>query len=193
MDNIFHSRRRFLRELGAGSAALAGMSLGQADLIAPRASAADSAPAEYGTVTELSPHLFVYHGPVNVGVIRQGDKALLIDCGDGSLAGRLDELGIKSVERIVFTHHHRDQACGAHELAGDGTKVAVFETDRANFADVQAYWNDPKSRWHIYNYHPHHLVLTESIDVDESLTNGQTLRWGPATLQVVATPGHTDG
>ena len=194
MDNIFHSRRRFLRDLGAGSAALAGMSLGQADLIAPRACAADSSPAPpYGTVTELSPHLFVYHGPVNVGVVRQGDKALLIDCGDGSVAGRLAKLGITSVERIVFTHHHRDQACGADGLVGEGTKVAVFEADRDNFANVQAYWNDPKSRWHIYGYHPHHLVLTESIGVDDSLTDGQIFEWGPAKLQVVATPGHTNG
>ena len=194
MHNIFHSRRRFLRDLGAGSAALAGMSLGQAVVIAPRACAADSAPGPaYGTVTELSPHLLVYHGPVNVGVIRQGDKALLIDCGDGSVAGRLGELGIAAVERIMFTHHHRDQACGAHGLIGDGTKIAVFEADRDYFADVQAYWNDPKSRWHIYNYHPHHLVLTESIDVDQTLSDGQTLQWGPAKLQVVATPGHTNG
>jgi glyoxylase-like metal-dependent hydrolase (beta-lactamase superfamily II) len=194
MDKILHSRRRFLRDLSAGSAALAGMSLGQADLRAGRIDAADSASAPaYGTVTELSPHLLVYHGPVNVGVIRQEDKALLIDCGDGSVAGRLGELGITSVERIVFTHHHRDQACGAPGLAGDGTKIAVFEADRDYFADVQAYWNDPKSRWHLYNYHPHHLMSTESIEVDETLADGQTLEWGPAKLQVVATPGHTNG
>ena len=194
MDNIFHSRRRFLQNLGAGSAALAGMSLAQADLIAGRICAGDSAPAPaHGTVTELSPHLLVYHGPVNVGIIRQGDKALLIDCGDGSLAGQLHELGITSVERIVFTHHHRDQACGAHELIGDGTKVAVFEADRDHFANVEAYWNDPKNRWHIYYYRPYHLILTESINVDEGLTDGQTFQWGPAKLQVVATPGHTNG
>jgi hypothetical protein len=70
-------------------------------------------------------------------------------------------------------------------LAAEGTKIAVAEIDRDHFADVQAYWNDPKSRWHIYDYHPHHLVLTESVDVDQTLTGGQTLQWGPAKLQVV--------
>ena len=194
MSKILHSRRRFLRDLGAGSAALAGMSLGQADSIVGQTYAGDSAPAAaYGTVSELSPHLLVYHGPINVGIIRQGGEALLIDCGDGSVAGRLEKLGITSVERIVFTHHHRDQACGADKVAGDGTKICVSEMDREHFVDIQAYWNDPKSRWHIYNYHPHHLVLTESINVDETLTDGQTIEWGPAKLQVIATPGHTNG
>jgi glyoxylase-like metal-dependent hydrolase (beta-lactamase superfamily II) len=194
MDNFFHSRRQFLRNLTAGSAGLAGLSLGRTVLLSPRASAADSAPSVAdGTVTELSPHLLVYHGAVNVGIIRQGNKALLIDCGDGGVAERLGKLGITSVERIVFTHHHRDQACGADRLIGDETKVAVFEADREHFADVQDYWNDPKSRWHIYGYHPHHLVLTESINVDETLADGQIFEWGPAKLQVVATPGHTNG
>ena len=193
MKTILHSRRRFLRDLAAVAGVLAGLSLGQADLIAARASGADSPPAEYGTVTELSRHLLVYHGPINVGVIRQGDKALLIDCGDAGLAERLAELGISSVERIVFTHHHRDQARGAHGLIGEGAKVAVFEGDRSYFANVEDYWRSPKSRWHIYGYHPHHLVPTESIDVDEGLTDGQVFQWGPAKLQVVATPGHTNG
>ena len=189
-----HSRRRFLWELGASSAALAGLSLDPAGLITSRGYGQDSnAPPTSGTITKLNEHLFVYHGPINVCIVRQGNKALLIDCGDGSVAGRLAELGITSVERVVFTHHHRDQACGAHALTADGAKVTVAETDRDYFANVEAYWNDPKSRWHIYNFHPHHLMLTESVDVDEAVTDRQTFQWGPAKLQVVATPGHTNG
>ena len=143
--------------------------------------------------TKLSDHLSVYHGPINVGVIRDGDKALLIDCGDGSVAGPLREIGIKSVERIAFTHHHRDQACGAHGLAASGAKIGVPLKERGYFENVEAYWNNPKNRWHVYNFHPHHLMLAESLRVDSAYSDGQTFNWGPAKITVIATPGHTDG
>ena len=51
-------------------------------------------------------------GPINVGIVRDGARALLIDCGDGRVAGVLKQLGVTSIDQILFTHHHRDQACG---------------------------------------------------------------------------------
>ena len=35
--------------------------------------------------TRLSQHLSVYHGPINVGILHHRRKALLVDCGDGSV------------------------------------------------------------------------------------------------------------
>ncbi len=63
-----------------------------------------------GNVTRLSEHLSVYRGPINVGIVRDGTKALLIDCGEGGVAAALPSLGIVAVDSIWFTHHHRDQA-----------------------------------------------------------------------------------
>lgn len=144
-------------------------------------------------VTQLAGHLLVYHGPINVGIVRDGSKALLIDCGDESVAAALESQGIRTVEQVVFTHHHRDQACGAHLLAAAGARIVVPAAERDLFDKVGDYWSNPKNRWHIYNQHPHHLMLAEPIRVDAVLAPGQTFDWGPATITVLQTPGHTDG
>ena len=67
------------------------------------------------------------------------------------------------------------------------------DAERDHFDKVADYWNDPKSRWHIYSQHPHHLMLAEPVRVDATLKPGDTIAWGPATIRVLATPGHTDG
>ncbi|MBN1422551.1 MAG: MBL fold metallo-hydrolase [Planctomycetes bacterium] len=144
-----------------------------------------------GAVSALGEHLHVFAGPVNVGIVRDGEKALLIDCGDGRVAGVLPALGVTTVDRILFTHHHRDQACGAPFFRG--ARLVVPAAERAYFDDVESYWNDPKSRWHIYNVHPHHLMLGQSVEVDETLAGGDRLAWGPARIRAIDTPGHTDG
>jgi len=177
------SRRGFLTTTGAIGAALAGGWPG------PTARASDAR----GQWTRLSEHLLVFHGAVNVGVLREGNKALLIDCGDGRVADALEQIGIASVDQILFTHHHRDQACGAHRFTERGARVGVPADERGYFDDVAAYWTDPKSRWHLYYQRPHHLMLAEPIRVDATLGDGQELRWGPATIRVLSTPGHTDG
>ncbi len=141
----------------------------------------------------LSEHLSVYRGPINVGVLHVGDAALLFDCGDGQVAEVLPALGVAKVERIFFTHHHRDQACGAPKFLKDGAKLVVPETERAWFDHVESYWNDPKTRWDIYNFHPHRLMLAESVPVTATVAPGDEISWHDATIRVLATPGHTDG
>lgn len=177
------SRRDFLARLGAGAAGLAG---GAAVLDAMAADAPDG-------LLRLTDHLMVYQGPINVGILRDGSKALLIDCGDGSVVPVLGQLGLTAVDQLLFTHHHRDQACGAYGLADAGARVGVPAAEQTHFDNVPAYWKDPKSRWHIYNQHPHHLMLAEPVRVDAALGDGQELAWGPARIRVINTPGHTDG
>ncbi|MCY2954929.1 MAG: MBL fold metallo-hydrolase [Planctomycetota bacterium] len=149
--------------------------------------------AQQGPLARLSEHLAVFRGPVNVGIVLDDGRALLVDCGDGRVAQHLPQLGVRSVEQIVFTHHHRDQACGAPGFVESGARLVAPAAERDHFAKVDTYWNDPARRWHLYNLHPHHLILTESVQVDAAVSDGQSLSWGPASIQVLATPGHTDG
>jgi glyoxylase-like metal-dependent hydrolase (beta-lactamase superfamily II) len=141
------------------------------------------------SITRISEHLYVHHGVINVGILRDGDRALLIDFGDGSVKSSLNELGIKTVEAVLFTHHHRDQASGFTGKMRVGVPMQEYKW----FAEVESYWNDPSYRWHIYNVHPSNLMLTESIPVTDSYKEGDTIKFGNATISVIDTPGHTDG
>ena len=147
-------------------------------------------PAEF---SQLCTALFVHHGGCNVGILRDGDRALLIDCGNGEVQATLDRLGIVQIDTILFTHHHRDSASGVATLATPATKIGVPAAERPWFEAVETFWNDPNMRWHLYNVHPHNLMLAESVKVDAGYGEGDQIRWGDAVITVFATPGHTDG
>lgn len=182
-DHGYLSRRHFLQRLGAGTLGLSAVSMEQSAV-------GTEWPADS---TRLAEHLLVHHGPINVGVVQDGTRALLIDLGDGSVTRALPNLGIRSVDRVLFTHHHRDQACGAYRMAKKGSRLIVPAAERACFENAAAYWNDPKNRWHLYHLHPHHLMLAESMRVDGVVRDGEVVTWGPARIRVFSTPGHTDG
>jgi glyoxylase-like metal-dependent hydrolase (beta-lactamase superfamily II) len=141
----------------------------------------------------LSEHVVIHAGAVNVGVLHDGDRALLFDCGEGSVVSTLVALGVRHVERVLFTHHHRDQASGVARFARKGARICVPEEERAWFESVDAYWNDPARRWHLYDDHPHPWMLTEPVSVHEVLRDGDSFVWGPARITAVSTPAHTDG
>jgi glyoxylase-like metal-dependent hydrolase (beta-lactamase superfamily II) len=143
--------------------------------------------------SQLSEGLFVHHGCVNVGILRDGDRGLLIDCGDGDVQSTLNALGITQIDTILFTHHHRDGASGANLLRDEETRIGVPVQERPWFESVETFWNDPKTRWHLYDYHPHNLMLAESIPVRDVYTDGDEIAWGNAKLSVLDTPGHTNG
>jgi len=142
-------------------------------------------------ISQLGPNLFLHHDAINTGILRDGNRALLIDCGDAAEA--LRALGIDRVERVLFTHHHRDQAAGIGPFVTQGARIGVPVAEHAWFTDVERYWNDPAHRWHLYDFHPHSLLLAQSIPVHDTYCHGDVLHWGSATITVLETPGHTDG
>ncbi len=192
------SRRGFMRRIGAG--AIVGVGLEGRSLVAGE-SPLSSRPTDSRTgrtsgaepLIRLSEHLYVYPGPIQVGVLYDGGRALLIDCVAEGLNDALASLGVKTVDQVLLTHHHRDQACGAAAFVDRGSRLVVPASERALIEAPASYWNGAGSRWSIYQFHPYRLVPTEPVRVGAVVKDSDVLTWGPAKIWVLATPGHTDG
>ena len=141
--------------------------------------------------TQLSQHLYIHHGHVNTGILREGHLALLIDPSGHSLQSTLNEIGITKKDHILYTHHHRDSTSGFP--LPKNASIGVPKAEEQWFNNVESFWNDSKYRWHLYNCHPHNLMLTESIPITDTYTEGNQINWGNASISVLETPGHTDG
>jgi glyoxylase-like metal-dependent hydrolase (beta-lactamase superfamily II) len=152
-----------------------------------------TASTTFAAFRQITPHLVVHQGSTNVGILYQGSHALLIDCGAGDVQTTLDALGIDTVEYLLFTHHHRDHASGLYQLAQPATQIGVPSSEVAWFTEVNDFWQKPEYRWHLYNLHPHQLMLPRPVEVHFEFAHGHVLHWGPATLTAISTPGHTEG
>lgn len=140
--------------------------------------------------SKLMPNLFVYRGAVNCGILQCGDRAILIDCDDTLTPEVLAELGIRSVEKIFCTQHRRPNTAG---ISAFQAAVVAPQGERAQFEQAGAYWQDWRNRWHIYHFRPGALAPLHDISVSESAQEGAEIAWGDFTIQVIATPGMTDG
>src|SRR5882762_7873907 len=96
-------------------------------------------------LSQLTSTLFVYQNGCNVGILRAGDRALLIDCGNGDVQAILDTLGVAHIDTILFTHHHRDSTSGVTALASVATPIGVPAAERPSVETVETFWTDPKT------------------------------------------------
>lgn len=141
------------------------------------------------------PNLFVWSDTCNVYALRDGSTALLIDLGNGSALDHLSEIGVQTVEWVLFTHHHREQCQGAPRLAGWSAKIAVPEAERAffehpsDFRKLDVRLSDP------FTIHGASFVRPpiEPLTVERTLKSNDRFIWRNFTLQCVETPGNSPG
>ncbi|NLE45880.1 MAG: MBL fold metallo-hydrolase [Chloroflexi bacterium] len=143
--------------------------------------------------TQLSPHLFTLPGAVNCGVLVANGKCLLLDCCDNITPDRLRAFGIDTVEMILCTQHRRPNVAGAYPFVNAGAQLVVPLAERHLFENVESYWCDPANRWHIYHHQPGMQVLPRSLAVSSAVEQGETLNWRGFSIEVMETPGATDG
>ncbi len=183
-----YTRRQFI---ASSLTTVAGLTL--VAPVATRTGMAHPLPQADDRITRLSEHLLIYHGPVQVGVIRDRDRAWLIDCGDEQVAQVLQGAGVGVIERVLVTHYHRDQHCGAGHLPGTPA-ISVPREERALVEQPLDYWRDDQNLYRVYrSFRPDHLTPTRPTVVQSELVPGQILQFGPARIAVLNTPGHTDG
>lgn len=170
---------------------------------------------------EITSHIFsipaqpaFYTGPQapNVFLVRDADEGALIDSGFGdekSVETRLEFLRERpkvKVRQIVLTHHHFDHSSGANQLReATGAKVSLHDRE-VNFLkdwqseapqDIEAPPTDDEKAAE------NQKKLAEQIEgfrkqaaeagPDVRVSDGDTIKVGGLTLEIVHTPGHTLG
>ena len=144
------------------------------------------------SLTKISDHLYQLTDTCNVYLIADGDRGLLIDAGSGAILDHLSETGVRRIEWVLHTHHHRDQCAGTPRIREHGAKVAAPEYERHLFEQAELFW---QTRRTFDNYNDRNTFFTvgENIPVDAPLEDYETFTWGPYEFFVLPAKGHTLG
>jgi glyoxylase-like metal-dependent hydrolase (beta-lactamase superfamily II) len=148
--------------------------------------------------TRLAPDLHVWTDTCNVYVLSDGDAAVLVDLGDGSVLERLGDIGVRTVEWVLLTHHHREQVQGAARLAEwrkRGTQVAAPAGERAflerptDFRKMRPTLGDPFTVYGASYVRP----PVEPLAVDRAFAKMDDFAWRGREFWCIETPGHSPG
>ncbi len=141
------------------------------------------------------PNLFVWTDTCNVYVLRDGEAALLIDLGDGSVLDHLSEIGVRRVEWVLFTHHHREQCRGAAKLAAWKPQIAAPEIERALFEEPTRFRKARPTLGDTYTVHGASYVRPpmEPVRLDRTFKDLDVFTWHDRELRCLDTKGHSPG
>jgi hydroxyacylglutathione hydrolase len=126
-------------------------------------------------------------GPLQCNCSIIGDEAtreaMVIDPGD-DIEDVLTIIGKHNlqVKQIVITHAHIDHVGGAMKLrAASGAPILLNQNDYAllKMLDMQAAWIG--------------VPTPGKVEIDRSVTTGETVAAGSHTATILHTPGHTEG
>jgi len=144
---------------------------------------------------EVLPNIFCWTDTCNVYVIRDGDSAVLIDLGDGSVLDHLREIGVKQVDWVLFTHHHREQCQGGRKLASFGAKVACSTIEKPLFENPASYRKIRPTLADAFTVHGSSYVRPSinPIKIDRTFGRMDDLVWRGREFWVVETQGNSPG
>ncbi len=126
-------------------------------------------------------------GPLQCNCSVIGDEttheAMVIDPGDDieDVLALIRKHNLQ-VKQIVITHAHIDHVGGAMKLrAATGAPILLNQSDFAllKMLDVQAAWVG--------------MATPGKVEIDRSVTTGETVTAGSLTASILHTPGHTEG
>lgn len=142
-------------------------------------------------IREIEEGIWRIKDSCNVYLIRQNEKAVLIDFGTGRVMELLKELGISRIEAVLLTHHHRDQAEGLEKAVRAGIPVFVPETEYELVAGASEMWQ-AREIYNNYNNRQDRFSILESVKA-EPLRDYETYHFLDREFCIVPTPGHTTG
>lgn len=122
-------------------------------------------------------------GPLGANnyILTSKDEAVLIDCSEVK-PEILKALEDKKLKYILLTHGHFDHVLGVNGMRDKtGAKVFVYQDDVARMeesADIMQTFG---------------VQGIETPIADEYLNNGDKITFGDTEIEVIHTPGHTEG
>lgn len=140
-------------------------------------------------------NLFVWTDTCNVYVLRDGDTALLIDLGDGSVLDHLGEIGVRRVEWVLLTHHHREQCQGIAKLEAWQPQVAAPEIERALFEEPARFRKARPTLGDAYTVHGASYVRPpiEPVRLDRTFKDLDVFTWHGREFRCLDTKGNSPG
>ncbi|MDX1944074.1 MAG: MBL fold metallo-hydrolase [Pirellulaceae bacterium] len=141
------------------------------------------------------PEVLVHQDTCNVFALREGDSAILFNLGDGGILERLPASGIKNVEWVLFTDHHREQCQGIDHLDRAVTKLAAPQEEQPLFEMPLNYrkWRPALSDPHTVHGASYVRPPAAAIKLDRLLADGEVFRWRGHEITCLATTGHSPG
>lgn len=144
---------------------------------------------------QIAPDLFVWRSTCNCYVLRDGDAALLFDLGDGSVLEHMGEIGVKKVDWVLLTGHHRELLQGADKIDHAVTQVAAPKAEQELLDTPTAFrkWNPRLGDK--YSVHGSSYVRPPQspVKVERWLAADEVFEWHGRRIRCLATPGHSPG
>lgn len=140
----------------------------------------------------ITDQIYLYTDSCNVYAIRNGEHAVLIDFGSGSILQELPEMGIHTVDGILVTHHHRDQVQGLHLASQADIPVYVPHAEQELIAQANLMWQ-AREIYNNYNNRQDRFSILESAPVAGTLKDYSRFEIGGFCFEILPTPGHTTG
>ena len=127
--------------------------------------------------------LLVHKNTCNSYLVRSGDACLVIDWGTGEFLPQLKRLGINNVDRVLFTHHHREQLQGAGLIDRSTAKVWAPAKERDFFekpASFRKWWPKLGDKFSVYGASylrppARPIVLDQALEDEESSLPGEVM------------------
>lgn len=144
---------------------------------------------------QVAPGVFAWKSTCNSYVIRDGDAALMIDLGDGVALEHLAEIGVKKVEWLFLTGHHRELLQGISKLDRSATRVAAPKEEQAFFETPNAFrkWYPLLSDKFAVHGSSYVRPPAQPVKVDRWLVDGDVVEWHGKKIVCHVTPGHSPG